>query len=31
MGYSSRPLTDLFGGSDTKDTEELARIARDFF
>jgi hypothetical protein len=31
MGYSSRALTELFGGNDMKDTEELARIAADFF
>jgi hypothetical protein len=31
MGYSSRPLTELFGGNDMKDTEELARIATDCF
>jgi hypothetical protein len=31
MGYSTRPLTDLFAGNDTKDTDELARIAGDVF
>lgn len=31
MGYSSRPLTDLFAGDDMQDTDDAARIAADFF
>lgn len=31
MGYSSRPLADLFTGNDMHDTPDIARMVRDFF